>query len=126
MTVKQKGICIFQKKYAYVPQKPPVKWLRKRKMLRQHTTSQKRLPNRRCVLQLELAMIRERVRSGIENTRSKVQQIGRPQVCKEDIPAIFLRHYPAYKSKQLNMSELARGCDISRTTVYKYINLLES
>ena len=45
---------------------------------------------------------------------------------KEDIPASFLRHYPAYKSKQLNVSELARVCDISRTTAYKYIGLLEA
>ena len=76
--------------------------------------------------QLELAMIRARVRSGMENARAKGRQIGRPQVSKEDIPAIFLRHYPAYKSKQLNVSELARVCDISRTTVYKYIGLLEA
>ena len=76
--------------------------------------------------QLELAMIRSRVRSGMENARAKGRQIGRPQVSKEDIPATFLRHYPAYKSKQLNVSELARVCDISRTTAYKYIGLLES
>ena len=76
--------------------------------------------------QLELAMIRARVRSGMENARAKGRQIGRPQVSKEDIPASFLRHYPAYKSKQLNVSELARVCDISRTTVYKYIGLLEA
>ena len=43
------------------------------------------------------------------------------QVSKEDILATFLRHYPAYKSKQLNVSELARVCDISRTTAYKFI-----
>ena len=76
--------------------------------------------------QLELAMIRARVRSGMENARAKGRQIGRPQVSKEDIPANFLRHYPAYKSKQLNVSELARVCDISRTTAYKYIGLLEA
>ena len=75
--------------------------------------------------QLELAMIRSRVRSGMANARAKGKQIGRPQVGKEDIPATFLRHYPAYKNKQLNVSELARVCDISRTTVYKYIGLLE-
>ena len=75
--------------------------------------------------QLELAMIRSRVRSGMENARAKGRQIGRPQVSKEDIPAIFLRHYPAFKNKQLNVSELARVCDLSRTTVYKYLNLLE-
>ncbi len=75
--------------------------------------------------QLELAMIRARVRSGMANARAKGRQIGRPQATIEDIPAAFLRHYPAYKKKQLNVSELARVCDISRTTAYKYIGLLE-
>ena len=76
--------------------------------------------------QLELAMIRSRVRSGMENARAKGKQIGRPQVTVENIPATFLRHYPAYKKGQLNVSELARVCDLSRTTVYKYIGLLEA
>lgn len=75
--------------------------------------------------QLELAMIRARVRSGMENARAKGRRIGRPQMKIDDIPAAFLRHYPAYKSKKLNISELARVCDLSRTTVYKYISLLE-
>ena len=75
--------------------------------------------------QLELAMIRSRVRSGMENARAKGKQIGRPQVTVENIPATFLRHYPAYKKGQLNVSELARVCDLIRTTVYKYIGLLE-
>ena len=75
--------------------------------------------------QLELAMIRARVRSGMENARAKGRVIGRPQATKDDIPTSFLRHYPAYKSSQLNISELARVCDLSRTTVYKYISLLE-
>lgn len=75
--------------------------------------------------QLELAMIRSRVRSGMANAKAKGKQIGRPQISKEDIPANFLRHYPAYKNGQLNVSELARVCDLSRTTVYKYIGLLE-
>ena len=76
--------------------------------------------------QLELAMIRSRVRSGMENATAKGRQIGRPQVSKEDIPAAFLRHYPAHKNGQLNISELARVCDISRTTAYKYKALLEA
>ena len=75
--------------------------------------------------QLELSMIRARVRSGMENAKAKGKQIGRPQMTADDVPSGFLRHYPAYKSKQLNVSELARVCDISRTTVYKYIGLLE-
>ena len=76
--------------------------------------------------QLELSMIRERVRSGMANAKAKGKQIGRPQTTKDSIPAIFLRHYPAYKSGQLNITELSRVCDLSRTTIYKYISLLEA
>ena len=75
--------------------------------------------------QLELAMIRERVRSGMANAKAKGKQIGRPRLTMEDIPERFLRHYPAYKNGQLNVSELARVCDLSRTTVYKYISTIE-
>ena len=75
--------------------------------------------------QLELAMIRARVRSGMENARAKGRRIGRPQLSKEDIPSLFLRHYPAYKAGTLNVSELARVCGLSRTTIYKYIGILE-
>lgn len=76
--------------------------------------------------QLELAMIRARVRSGMANAAAKGARIGRPQVTADNIPAAFLRHYPAFKKGQLNVSELARVCDLSRTTVYKYIELLEA
>ena len=76
--------------------------------------------------QLELSMIRMRVRSGMVNARAKGKRIGRPQVTVDSIPAIFLRHYPAYRSGALNVSELARVCDLSRTTIYKYISLLEA
>ena len=75
--------------------------------------------------QLELAMIRARVRSGMANAKAKGAKIGRPRVVADDIPTGFLRHYPAYKAGSLNLSELARVCEMSRTTVYKYIRLLE-
>ena len=75
--------------------------------------------------QLELAMIRERVRSGMANAKAKGKQIGRPRLVMDDLPANFLRHYPAYKKGQLNVSELARVCELSRTTTYKYIEMLE-
>ena len=75
--------------------------------------------------ELELRIIRERVRSGMRNARAKGARIGRPQTTLDDIPANFLRHYPAYKNGAFNLTELARLCDISRTTAYKYIGLLE-
>ena len=44
---------------------------------------------------------------------------------REDIPVKFLRHYPEYVSGNLNLSELARVCELSRPTVYKYLKLLK-
>lgn len=76
--------------------------------------------------QLELSMIRARVRSGMANAASKGVKIGRPQTTKDDIPAVFLRHYSSYKTGHLNITELSRVCDLSRTTIYKYISLLEA
>ena len=76
--------------------------------------------------QLELAMIRARVRSGMANAKAKGKVIGRPQVTAQDIPQNFMLHYPSYKAKQLNISEFARVCDMSRTTIYKYLALLEN
>ena len=74
--------------------------------------------------QLELAMIRSRVRSGMENARAKGKQIGRRPTTKDDIPAMFYKHYPAFASGQLNVSELARICGLSRPTVYKYLKMV--
>ena len=75
--------------------------------------------------QLELAMIRARVKSGMANAKAKGKQIGRRPTTKDDIPAIFYKHYPSYTAGKLNVSELARVCGLSRPTVYKYLRLVE-
>ena len=74
--------------------------------------------------ELELSILRARVRSGMANAAAKGKQIGRPQTTKEDIPTIFYKHYPAYVAGKLNVSELARVCGLSRPTVYKYLKLV--
>ena len=75
--------------------------------------------------QLELAMIRARVKSGMANAKAKGRRIGRPQTAKEDLPAAFLKHYAAFQEGKMNVSELARVCGLSRPTVYKYLKLME-
>ena len=74
--------------------------------------------------ELELQLIRARVRSGIANARDKGAAIGRPHTQKDDIPQIFYKHYPAFMAGTLNVSELARVCGLSRPTVYKYLRLV--
>ena len=76
--------------------------------------------------ELELRIIRDRVKSGMANAKSKGVKLGRPQTTAEQIPPIFYRHYPSFKSGSLKLSEFARVCCLSRTTVYKYVSLLES
>ena len=74
--------------------------------------------------QLELAMIHARVKSGMANAKAKGKPIGRPKTTKDDIPAVFLRHYPSLMNGKMNVSELARVCGLSRPTVYKYLKMM--
>ena len=74
--------------------------------------------------ELELSIIRARVKSGMENAKAKGVRLGRKPTTKDDIPAVFYKHYPAYVARQMNVSELARVCGLSRPTVYKYIQML--
>ena len=74
--------------------------------------------------ELELSIIRERVKSGMANAKAKGRSIGRPLTTKEDIPAVFMKHYPSLMNGQMNVSELARVCGLSRPTVYKYLKMM--
>lgn len=72
--------------------------------------------------ELELRIIRERVRSGMWNARAKGARIGRPQTTLDDIPADFLRHYPAYKKGAFNLTELARLSFLAISTIRLFVN----
>lgn len=75
--------------------------------------------------ELELSIIRARVKSGIANAKAKGKKVGRPHLTKDDIPASFVKHYPALVEGKMNVSELARVCGVSRPTVYKYLDLVK-
>ena len=75
--------------------------------------------------QLELSMIRARVRSGMENARLKGKRIGRKPIGPEDIPDSFFRYYSRFQAGEINLSELARLTQKSRPTMYHYIRVLE-
>ena len=74
--------------------------------------------------ELELSIIRARVRSGLQNAREKGRVGGRPRTTTNDIPPIFYKHYPSFTAGKINVSELARLCGLSRPTVYKYLKLI--
>ncbi len=75
--------------------------------------------------ELEKNILRARVRSGLANAREKGKKLGRRPATKEDIPAVFLKHYPSFQNGNMNVSELARICGLSRPTVYKYMKMVE-
>lgn len=75
--------------------------------------------------ELELQMIRARVKSGMANAKAKGKKVGRTHTTKDDIPAVFYKHYPAFAAGKMNISELARICGLSRPTIYKYLGLLK-
>ncbi|MBQ2977912.1 MAG: recombinase family protein [Clostridia bacterium] len=75
--------------------------------------------------ELELSILRARVKSGMANAREKGQRIGRPKTTKDDIPAVFYKHYPSLMNGKMNVSELARVCGLSRPTVYKYLKMMD-
>ena len=75
--------------------------------------------------ELELNIIRERVKSGMAAAKSRGAKIGRPHMTADDIPQIFYKHYPSFVNGSMNLSELARVCNLSRNTCYKYLSLLK-
>ena len=74
--------------------------------------------------ELELSMIRARVRSGVANARAKGKRIGRPQLQRKDIPDAFFRYLDLHKAKKINITELARLSSVSRPTIYRYLSVI--
>lgn len=76
--------------------------------------------------ELERKMTVDRINSGLENAKANGVQLGRKETTIEDIPRTFLKHYDKLKTGEFNISEMARICELSRNSVYKYKKILES
>lgn len=75
--------------------------------------------------ELERNITSQRVKSGMQNAKAKGKVIGRPTTTADDIPNLFYKHYPKYKSGDINKAEFARLCSLSYPTIYKYIRIAE-
>jgi len=73
--------------------------------------------------EMERNMTSQRVKSGMENARSKGAKIGRPRTSLDNLPTEFIRHYPLYVAEKINSTEFASLCKISRQTTYNYIDV---
>lgn len=75
--------------------------------------------------EMEADMIRQRIKSGLENAKAKGKKVGRPETTKENIPPVFFKYYSLYKDKTITISDFARLAEISRATIYRYIDIVE-
>ena len=75
--------------------------------------------------ELERNIISQRVKSGMDNAKSKGKTIGRPATTADDIPNVFYKHYPKYKNGEINKMDFSRLCSLSYPTIYKYLSIVE-
>ncbi|MGL5674963.1 MAG: recombinase family protein [Cellulosilyticaceae bacterium] len=75
--------------------------------------------------EMERNMISERVRSGMANAIAKGKVVGRPETTIDNLPNNFMKHYQKYKKREINKTEFACLCKVSRQTIYKYIEIYE-
>jgi len=76
--------------------------------------------------EMERDMISARVKSGMANAKAKGKEIGRPKTTKENLPISFLKYYPMYNTKEINITEFSKLSGCSRKTIYKYIAIAEN
>ena len=75
--------------------------------------------------EMERDIISARVKSGMANAKAKGKHIGRPKTNKDNLPMNFLKYYPKYKNGEINITEFSRLAEVSRKSIYKYIEIAE-
>lgn len=66
-------------------------------------------------------IINQRVKSGMENAKTKSKTIDIPAATADNIPNVFYKHYPKYKNGEIYKMEFSRLLDLFYTTIYKYL-----
>lgn len=75
--------------------------------------------------EMERDIISQRVKSGMDNAKAKGKRIGRPSITIENLPPKFIHYYATYKHGDLNITDFAGILHCSRTTLYKYIKMMD-
>ena len=76
--------------------------------------------------EMERDITRQRVKSGMRNAKAKGKQIGRPKTTIDTLPDRFWKYYKLYENGEITISECARLLGCSRTTIYKYMDMVEA
>lgn len=66
------------------------------------------------------------IKAGMQRAKENGKTIGRKTLTIEMIPDDFKNiYYPKIKNKEITITELSRQLGISRTTIYRYIGIIE-
>lgn len=75
--------------------------------------------------EMQRLMIVEAVREGLASSRERGVIGGRPRTTRDTIPEVFYKYYPMYRNSQITKVEFSRISGLSRSSIYKYIKLVE-
>lgn len=78
--------------------------------------------------EMQRLMIVEAVNEGLAAAREKnggINPGGRPKTTIDNIPEIFFKYYSMYSNHKINKVELSKLTGLSRSSIYKYIEIVE-
>lgn len=75
--------------------------------------------------EMERNIISQRVKSGMANAKAKGSKIGRPVITKDNLPDKFWKYLVLFNNKEISISAFAKLVDCSRTTIYKYLEIIK-
>ena len=75
--------------------------------------------------EIQRLMIVSAVKEGLAASRERGIIGGRPKTTIDTIPEIFFKYYAMYSNKQINKVEFSKITGLSRSSIYKYIDIIE-
>ena len=76
--------------------------------------------------EIQRLLIVSAVKEGLAASRERGLIGGRPRTTMDNIPEVFFKYYAMYKNHQINKVEFSRITGLSRSSIYKYIDIIES
>ena len=75
--------------------------------------------------EIQRLLIVSAVKEGLAASREKGVIGGRPKTTIDTIPDVFFKYYAMYKNNQINKVEFSKITGLSRSSIYKYLNIVE-
>lgn len=76
--------------------------------------------------EIQRLLIVSAVKEGLAASRERGIIGGRPKTTVDNIPEVFFKYYAMYKNNQINKVEFGRLTGLSRSSIYKYLGIVEN